>query len=238
MIAFNRARGCERDDFGTNGGEAERVMLFTAGDTTLVTSEEIEEFIDKCDVTRFDYFLGMSAEERLRVFYPAKGQRGIKMAYFYVREKKYRINNLHLVKPWKIRTRHQLQKMYDYRYQKEFFNFLKLLLVFLRLNLSIRGIVYYLILHANLFMARVGLEWMTRPLRRLVSVRDAEIILGDMIGCRLKIIETDAVGSTLDIDKESDYLAMTAMFDQWRMSQQQGVLDPIDNSQQEIKTAS
>lgn len=236
MIAFSSANGGENNNRRSDGDD--RVMLFTGGDTPLMTPEEIEEFIEKCDLEQFDYFLGMSAEKRLRPFYPAKGQRGIKMAYFYVREKKFRINNLHLVKPWKIRTRDQLQKMYDYRYQKEFFNFLKLLLVFIRLNLSVRGIVYYLILHCNLFMARVGLEWMTRPLRRLVSTRDAEIILGDMIGCRLKTIETTMVGAALDIDKESDYLAMTAMFDQWREYQRQIAHDLIATSQQTIKTAS
>ena len=194
--------------------------------------------MSKCDFDRFDYFLGMSSEERLRPFYPSKGQRGIKMAYFYTRGKKFRINNLHLVKPGKIKTRDQLQKLYDYRYQKEFFNFLKLLLVFFRLNFSIRGVVYYLILHGNLFMSRVGLEWMTRPFRRLVSVRDAEIILGDMIGCRLKIVETDVIGAALDIDKESDYLTMVFMFDQWRAYQRQFKNDFSDRFRQTAKTAS
>jgi len=239
MIAYERASGGEnlstRSDVGC---EEERIMLFTGGDTPLMTSEEIEEFIVKCDCDHFDYFLGVSTEETLQPFYPAKGQRGIKMAYFYLREKKFRINNLHLVKPCKLKTRVQLQKMYDYRYQKEFYNFLKLLLVFCRLNFSLRGIVYYLILHCNLFMARVGLEWMTRPLRRLVSVDDAEIILGDIIGCRLKIVETVMVGAALDIDKESDYLAMTSMFDQWRAYQRQFINEHFTNSSHTVKTAS
>ena len=62
------------------------------------------------------------------------------MAYFYVKGKKYRQNNLHLIKPLKIKNRHSIQRLYDYRYQKQFIYILKLLLEFI--GLMCKGEVY------------------------------------------------------------------------------------------------
>ncbi len=240
MAAFEASARTDISSQSRGGAEPddERAILYLGGDMPLILPQEIDEFIEKCDLKRFDYFLGMSTEQGLKAFYPTKRQRGIKMAYFYVREKKFRINNLHLAKPLKIKTRLNLQKLYDYRHQKEFFNFVKLLWVFCHLHLSLQGIVYYLILHCNLFMARVGIEWVTRPFRRLISVKDAERVLGDVLGCRLAIVETSLVGAALDVDNEKDYVTISAMFDQWRTFQQRLVNECTVESKRTIRTAS
>lgn len=204
----------ERNDVSTS--VQEKAVLYLAGDTPLITPQEIDEFIVKCDLNRFDYFLGVSTEERLRPFYPRRKEKGIKLAYFYVKENKLRINNLHVVKPFKIQNRRDIQKMYDYRYQKELFNFLKLLWAFYRLNLRSRGIYYYLVLHVNLLLARIGLERFTSLFRRLVDIPGVEKVVSDVLGCSFKIIETSVVGGALDIDNERHYEAITAMFDRWR----------------------
>ena len=89
FVAFDKALEEER---GNNRipdwVDEEKAMLYTPGDTPLITSQEIDEFLEQCDVNSIDYSLGMSTEEGMRPFYPTKKERGIKMAYFYVKEKK------------------------------------------------------------------------------------------------------------------------------------------------------
>lgn len=217
FVAFDKALEEER---GNNRipdwVDEEKAMLYTPGDTPLITSQEIDEFLEQCDVNSIDYSLGMSTEEGLMPFYPNWKGRGIKMAYFYIKGKKYRQNNLHLVKPLKIKNRHSIQRMYDYRYQKQFIYFLKLLLAFYRANVQRKGIYYFLILHWNLFLSRIGLERLTPPFRRIITVEDIEGVVKNFLGCRFKIVETKLTGAALDIDNEKDYETMKIRFNFWR----------------------
>ena len=41
-----------------------------SGDIPLATPQEIEAFVASCDVTRYDYFLGMTSAQVLRAYYP------------------------------------------------------------------------------------------------------------------------------------------------------------------------
>ena len=138
------------------------------------------------------------------------------MAYFYVKDKKFRHNNMYLAKPLKIRNLHYIQKMYDYRYQKEFVNFLRLLWTFSRANVQWRGFSCYLILHWNLFIARLGLEFLTPLFRQLISLEGIEKTTGSVLGCKLKIVETKLIGAAIDIDNEKDYETISIMFNRWR----------------------
>lgn len=198
---------------------AQKAMLFMPGDTPLITSREIDEFLEKCDVNSFDYFLGASTEEGMKAFYPAGKDRGIKMAYFYLKRKKYRQNNLHLIKPLMVKNRHVIQEMYDHRYQKEFFHVLKFFFAFYRAHVQMRGIYYFLILHWNLFLSRIGLEKLTPPFRSMLSVQGIEGVVRNVLGCRFKIVETTLTGAALDIDNEKDYETMKLRFDCWRERQ-------------------
>jgi molybdopterin-guanine dinucleotide biosynthesis protein A len=217
FVAFDDALDVERkNNRSPEWAGEEKAMLYMPGDTPLITPQEIDEFLEKCDVNSIDYSLGMSTEEGLMPFYPTEKERGIKMAYFYVKGKKYRLNNLHLIKPFKIKNRHSIQRMYDYRYQKQFIYFLKLLLGFYRAHVQRRGIYYFLILHWNLFLSRIGLESLTPPFRRMISVEDIEDVVRNFLGCRFKIVETNLTGAALDIDNEKDYETMKIRFHFWR----------------------
>ena len=217
FVAFNQALEIEKkNNRNIAWADEEKAMLYLPGDTPLITSQEIDEFLEQCDVNSIDYFLGMSTEEGLMPFYPTEKERGIKMAYFYLKGKKYRQNNLHLIKPLKVKNRHIIQDMYDYRYQKQFICFLKLLLAFYRAHVQRRGIYYFLILHWNLFLSRMGLESLTPLFRRIISVEDIEGALRNFLGCRFKIVETTLTGAALDIDNEHDYETMEIRFPLWR----------------------
>ena len=209
FVAFEKSLEVERKNNRIpEWTNEEKAMLYMPGDTPLITPQEIDEFLEQCDLNFIDYSLGMSTEEGLMPFYPTREERGIKMAYFYVKGKKYRQNNLHLIKPLKIKNRHSIQRLYDYRYQKQFIYFLKLLLEFYRAHVQRRGIYYFLILHWNLFLSRMGLEILTPPFRKMISVEDLEGVLRNFLGCRFKIVETELPGAALDIDNERDYETM------------------------------
>lgn len=92
--------------------------LFLPADIPLITSSEIQEFLSKSDMNRFDYCLGVTPEEALIPFYPKADQPGMKMPYVYTRDQAYRLNNLHLARPLRIGAGRDIQQLYDHRYQK------------------------------------------------------------------------------------------------------------------------
>ena len=100
----------------------DKAVLIVPCDAPLITPQEVEYFISKCDVNRYDQFLGLVSDKILEPFYPNHGQPGIRMEYLHLKENRYRINNLHLVKPMKIENRFYIQKMYQYRYQRNIKN--------------------------------------------------------------------------------------------------------------------
>ena len=106
--------------------EADKAALFLSADIPLATPQEIETFVAACDLTRYDYFMGVTAESVLRAYYPHGGRPGIKMAYFNLRDLRVRQNNLHLVRPFRLGNRFYIEKMYEARYQREWRNILKL----------------------------------------------------------------------------------------------------------------
>ena len=79
-----------------------------------------------------------------------------------------------------------------------------------------RGIYYYLMLHWNLFISRLGLERLTHLSRQLIGMENIEKTVGDLLGCRFTMVETKLTGAALDIDNEIDYETMKIMFNQWR----------------------
>lgn len=220
MTAFEKARelGKGRSEVNSPSLE-EKTMLYLPGDMPLVTPYEIEEFLEKCDPIRFDYCAGVTPEESLRRFYPSGGMPGIRMAYFHVRQGRYRQNNLHLVKPMKVAHRCYIEKLYDYRYQKKLLNVAKLLWVFLRTNAGTKGMYCYLVLHWNLLLARLGLGFLTAGFRRLVSIEKLEEVIGDILGSRFGIVETQIPGAALDVDNDKDYETLKQMFTKWRACQ-------------------
>jgi len=221
FIASRKSLGLPDNTVPTVAPELhETALLFLPGDTPLVTPQEIDEFLEKCNLERCDYFLGMTPEESLKPFYPTPEERGIKMAYYFVEGKRFRQSNLHLTKPLKIKNRHPVQEIYDCRYQKELINFLRLLWAFYRTNVRRQGIYYYLMLYWNFFMTRIGLAALAPVFSKLLSLEAIEEAIGKLLGCRFSIVETKLAGGALDIDNEKDYETMELMFGKWRLLQQ------------------
>jgi hypothetical protein len=195
--------------------QSEKTVLYIPGDIPLVTPFEIDTFLNLCQVDNYDYFLGIAPAENLDYFYPQKGKPGIKTNCFHIREGKYRQNNLHLVKPLRIKNREYIQKVYDYRYQKELSNIIKLAIEFLRTHVGLKGFCCYALLHWNQLLSLIHLNPLTLPTRKLLPLSFVESCISRVLGTRFAAVISPLAGTVLDIDNEKDYRTMCEMFLPW-----------------------
>ena len=205
--------------------EADKAAIFTSGDIPLATPREIEAFVAACDVGRFDYFLGVTPGSVLEDYHPRQGRPGIEMAYFTLRDQRIRQNNLHLVRPFRIGNRFYIEKMYEYRYQKEWHNIAKLCWqLFGKQRGSWRFIAAFLRLHAARLLTRHRLADY-RPARPFfVELPVVCQLLSQLLDTRFTIVNTPYGGCTLDIDNAEHYAAICANFTAWL--RHQAALDP------------
>jgi molybdopterin-guanine dinucleotide biosynthesis protein A len=195
-----------------------KYVLFLSGDIPLLSVSELEEFISRCDMDRYDYFAGVTSEEILNLFGPRKGSPGIKMATFHTREGNFRQNNLHMARPFVLFNSIDLVlKVYEYRYQKEFFNILRAIMEIIKLGPGKIGrtLLLFLLLQISTGLAVIGLE----PIARIVSypVRRGrlEALMSALLGARVKIVETTIGGAALDVDNEKDFMVLSIMYKDW-----------------------
>lgn len=190
--------------------------LFLPADIPLITAAEIEEFISNADMSQYDYCMGMTPEASLRQFYPEGDRPGIKMPYLYLREQTYRMNNLHLVRPFKIGAGGVVQKMYDHRHQKYVGNRFKVAWEFFRAPRWTRALSLYLWAQGAVFAARKGWSFLAPFFRRRLPLEKVERENSSFLQTRFKVVETTIGGSALDIDDEESYQAISARFKEWR----------------------
>ena len=195
---------------------SEKAVFYVSGDIPLVTPFEIDTFISLCDTDCYDYFLGIAPAEKLNHFYPQKGTPGIKTNFFHIKEGRYRQNNLHLVKPLKVTNRHYIQKVYDYRYQRDLSNILKLAFEFLNHHVGFKGFGCYALLHWHQFLSQIHLNPLTLPTRALLPLSFIDGCISKVLGTRFTTTITPLVGAVLDIDNERDYKTMGAMLQSWQ----------------------
>ncbi|MDY6861815.1 MAG: NTP transferase domain-containing protein, partial [Thermodesulfobacteriota bacterium] len=175
-------------------------VFYLSGDIPLITPHEIDEFLENCNIKKFDYFLGVSPEASLKPFYPRKDRPGIKLSYYYTKENKYRQNNMHLIKPGMIINRHYIQTIYDLRYQQNYYNIIRLLLEFIKVNVGIKGLYIFGLLHWNQFLARIGLKFLTLIFRYFIPLNSVLVSISRILGTRFTVIETRTGGAALDVD--------------------------------------
>lgn len=196
--------------------EREKPILYVSGDVPLLTPFEIDSFIRSCDCLRHDYFLGIAAAEHLTFFRPRLGTPGISTHFFHIKEGKFRQNNLHLVKPLKVENRSYIQKVYDFRYQRDLGNIIRLAREFLKVHVGWQGFWCYGLLHWHQFLSRIHLDPLTVPTRFLLPISFIEGCVTRVLGTRFVTTVTPLVGAVLDVDNERDYRAMCARFATWQ----------------------
>jgi len=198
----------------------DKAVLIMPGDIPLATPEEIDAFVAGCDLSRYDYCGGLSAESVLRPYYPQAGRPGIQMAYFTLRDLRARQNNLHLVKPLRLGQRHYIQKAYDFRYQREWRNILRLgWELCTRQNGSLRIASYYLCMHVARLITTLGWQHLRLFRPFFLEIPVVASVLSQLLQTRFTAVLTPYGGCALDIDNADHYAAVCANFEHWMAHQ-------------------
>ena len=203
----------------TNPSMMEKAVLYIPGDAPLVCPEEIGEFIAASDMGRFDYVAGFTKESVMERYYPSGGLPGIKMAYLHFMEGRFRINNLHLVRPFKCANREVAQMMYHSRYQKDLRNIVHLARDLFALGVNRRTLAIYAKLQAAMFLNFAGLTGASDLIRARVPMADVAGAVDAILGMRVGWAVTSRGGAALDVDNDADYETMKKMFHRWKEMQ-------------------
>jgi len=205
-----------KDGAENNPDIANRVVFALPCDAPLISSEEVDDFISRADMDKYDYVVGLTPKESLEKYYPTDEKPGIKMAYMHFREGLYRINNLHMARPFAFKNRTAIQQLYDARYQKRFHNFVKLLKDFWGIPGVPSKVWLYFTLHVSLALTRMGFEGASDMTRHITPMKLVVEGMGEVLGVRAGYLATTQGGATIDIDNEKDFITMEKMFDEWK----------------------
>ena len=78
---------------------------------------------------------------------------------------------------------------------------------------------FYLLIHLAGLFDRFGLRRFSNWVRRLVSIQRVELQLSRFLRTDFRFVTTEAGGCAIDIDKESEYDALQARYEEWRAAQ-------------------
>lgn len=206
----------------------ELAVLIVPCDIPLMVPEEVEEFVQGCDMERFDYVVGISSSRTLSRYYPQRHRKGIRLMCFHVREGSFRQNNLHLVKPLRVGNRGYIQKIYDYRLQREWGSIVRLLWeIFRAEEATLSTATWYLMLHLAALLE--GLSKV--PLHRIpawcLPRQRLERSVSRLLKTRFSTVETHFGGAALDIDTPEHYGVIRENFETWIRMQREEILPQL-----------
>ena len=200
--------------------DEDRPVLFLSADLPFATAQEISAFVRQALAHDCDYAAGLVGAESLGDFESSGEKRGIRMAYFNLREGRFRQSNLHLIRPARVRNRHYLEEMYEHRYQRELGSILSLGFRLLRNQSGGFAVLgYYLLVHMAGFADRLRWSWLADLLRRFVPSARFEQGCGALLGAHFRFVVTEAGGCAVDIDNERDYEVSSRRFQDFSRAQ-------------------
>ena len=197
--------------------------LFLSADIPFATPHEISSFVRRAGELECDYALGITTEEAMRGFYPqAPGEPGIHMAYFNLREGRFRQTNLHLVRPAGLGNRASIEEMYEHRYQRQFGQIAALAWrLFFSEGGGPRTVFYFALMQVASVAERRGWRGVADAVRRWIPIATIEGGVSSLLRTRFRFVVTDVGGCAVDIDNEADYDAARARFAQWQREQRE-----------------
>lgn len=194
----------------------DRIVLYLPCDTPMMTAEEINQFLERADMTRYDFVTGLCEAHTMERFYPGDGKPGVVMEYFGLREGHFRINNMHIVRPSAITRMEYIREIYKMRYQLKFINGLKLAASLLTSSAGIIGMTYYLGLRLSSNLRAFGMFKASRWVERtFLKMGTGERGISKMLGGIYKCVQTDLGGAAIDCDNETDYATICQRYNEW-----------------------
>jgi len=202
-------------------GEERELVLYLSADLPFATPQEISQFIQRSTELDCDLACGLVTEESMKAFYPAgPGEPGIRMAYFNLREGRFRANNLHLVRPARIVNRSYIEEAYEHRYQKQFGNIVSLAVRLMRKEEGgLRILCYYTLIHIAGIANRRGWRRLADWLRAWIPLDRVAEACSALLRADFRFAVTNIGGCAVDIDNEGDYNVAKLAFEAWRAAQ-------------------
>ncbi len=196
-------------------------VLYASGDLPFVTPQEISQFIRRGREIDCSFAFGIVTEEAIAPFSRKVSRKdGIRMAYFNLREARFRQSNLHLVRPGRIGNRHYIEEMYENRYQREFGSIAALAW---RLLTSQQGglatLLYYGLMHLAGISDRMGLGRLADRIRSWIPIARIERGVSSLLQASFRFVVTDVGGAAVDIDNEHDYDVARRRYGEWAKAQ-------------------
>ena len=195
-------------------------ILFLSGDLPFATPQEMSAFIQQSRANGTIYTCGLTSEAALAPFRSdAVGGDGIDVAYFNLRDGRFRQNNLHYAKPARIGQLRAIEEMYAHRHQQKVMNMIGLAWQVLFANGGgARVVFFYMIMHLSGWADRKGWRRISDWLR-IVTMEANERAVGAMLQTDF-CFEVMAVGGCgIDVDNEEEYAAVQKHFERWSAEQ-------------------
>src|SRR5262249_25583543 len=200
--------------------DASHAVLVVPADIPLVIPEEISQFVSRAVASGGDYVVGLSPESALERFAPTDASPGVAMAYFNLREGRFRQNNLHWVRPLRMGNRSYVDEMYENRYQKELGSQIALAWRVLRKewrNLWVLGC--YFMIHIAGVLHRRGYVALADRVRALVPLAAVDGAASALPKPRFRPAVTELGGAAIDVDNEVDLETVEKMLEPWKALQ-------------------
>ena len=203
--------------------DLDREVLYLSGDLPIATPQEISSFVQQAQAAGVDYVLGLCPAESLEVFRPEKpGEPGITVAYFNVRDGRYRQSNLHYARPARIGRRDRIEEMYELRHQRRFWNMFMLALRLLWARVGgLKIALLFALMHCAGVADRKGYRRLARFLARRVTLELNRATIEKILDTRFRFAITEGGGCALDVDTEEEYDAVQARYVEWMAAQRE-----------------
>ncbi len=213
----------KRNAMPEHSGPGERAIFVIGGDSPLVVPEEIDQFLDRCDLPEYDYFMGMTPASALNYYRPKIGKRGVRLTCTDFAEDLLRINNMHLVKPLRIEYRREFQELYNIRSMKKLTNVIRCGYGLVKRNIGIRDWLAWVGIMAAMFFRGRGMGFISDYIRKRLHIERAERVAGNLLGTRVHVVVTTFGGAAIDVDHRSNIKAIEHNYDEW-IAHQKGMI--------------
>lgn len=197
-----------------------RPLLFISSDLPLVSSEALDDFVERCAFednkakTGFSMLCGVAEEASLKQYY-GKGEReGIHRPYVNFSDCRLRLANIYVGRPRTLTNQEFLETGFAHRKAEKLKNVIGLVWNFLGQHGGWRAAWLTSRLQLTLIASKKQgrlYQW----LRSKNKTEDAERSCGDILGGTVKIVITPYGGMSLDVDNEEDYRVLSERFDDW-----------------------
>ena len=198
-----------------DSNQPDRHVLILPSDIPLASSAEIRQFIHRCDMDEADYITGLTTAQALFHFYPEEGKPGVRMQYFYLNSGKYRVNNMHMVRPGAVVNMDYIRRIYGLRYQKKLCNALRLILEVLKTGVGPGAVLYYVAIRACGRLNEWGWHRLAGLIQHRLKASVGEAYISRILAARFRLVVTHFGGSAIDVDNDRDYETVAQRHAEW-----------------------